>query len=95
MEKADSELYKKLSSHTALIFKGDLNYRKLVGDISWETDTPFVEALEGFLPSPLLALRTCKADTVAGLRPGLGEELNATDPGWMYSGEYGLIQFAA
>jgi len=94
MEGADPNLYSVLSTHELLIFKGDLNYRKLVGDINWDPTTPFKEALRGFLPAPLVSLRTCKADTVVGLKPGLGEEMNAKDPNWLTTGEYGLVQFA-
>lgn len=95
MEETDPSLYSLLSTHHLLIFKGDLNYRKLVGDINWKPDTPFREALRGFLPAPLVTLRTCKADTVAGLKNGLAEEISAKDPDWLVTGEYGLIQLAS
>lgn len=94
MKKADPALYSTLSTHSLLIFKGDLNYRKLVGDMNWERDIPFKDSLRGFLPSALLALRTLKADTVSGLRTGLAEEMDKKDPEWMVTGEYGLLQFA-
>jgi hypothetical protein len=94
MKKADPALYSTLSSHSLLIFKGDLNYRKLVGDINWERDIPFKDSLQGFLPAPLLALRTLKADTVSGLKTGLAEEMDKKHPDWMVTGEYGLLQFA-
>lgn len=37
-------------------------------------------------------LRTCKADTCVGLKPGQGESLNSTDPHWMVNGKFGMIQ---
>lgn len=91
----DPNLFSTLQQNTVLIFKGDLNYRKLIGDINWLPETPFKEALQGFLPSPLLALRTLKADCVAGLRPGLAKEIHAQNPNWMLTGEYGIVQFCS
>lgn len=37
--------------------------------------------------------RTMQADVVAGLAPGQGERLTATDPQWLVNGKWGMIQF--
>lgn len=94
MEKQNVELFRVLQQSKCLIFKGDLNYRKLMGDINWEPTTEFSKALRTFRPTNVCALRTIKADTVSGLQKGKAEELTTKDPKWMETGEYGLIQFA-
>lgn len=93
MKEFDSKLYLDLSESQLLVFKGDLNYRKLIGDRSWPFTTTFDNALHGFCPAPLCALRTLKADLVVGLQPGQDKELAARDQNWMISGQYAVIQF--
>lgn len=94
MQRVDPKLYSELSSGTLVNFKGDLNYRKLVGDIYWEPTTNFRSALRGFAPTNVLALRTIKVDTVSGLAEGVFENLNQTEPNWMQTGKYALVQIS-
>ncbi|KAI9894472.1 MAG: hypothetical protein M1814_003230 [Vezdaea aestivalis] len=96
-------LLKDLQDAELVIYKGDLNYRKLTGDAAWDPTTPFEKAI-----GPLgkgsrvrtLALRTCKADVVVGLEPGKDEELRAMEGGggtegrkWGWSGKWAVVQF--
>jgi len=89
----DPDLYDSLSCANLIILKGDLNYRKLVGDLKWNPTAPFHHALQGFHPSPLVALRTLKADVCTGLPKGLAENMTKKEADWMTSGKYGVIQF--
>lgn len=97
-------LYEDLKESELVIFKGDLNYRKLTADAMWEPTTPFSTAMGPMgLDSGIrtLALRTCKADTVVGLPVGEDERLRATEGGggdsgarkWAWSGKYAVVQF--
>ncbi|KAG7206725.1 hypothetical protein KM043_000650 [Ampulex compressa] len=92
MKTQDPTLYAKFTEAKLVIFKGDLNYRKLVGDINWEYSTKFNQALRDFRPTNVLSLRTVKADVCVGLAPGLADTLFEKDENWMFTGQYGLIQ---
>ncbi|XP_053679891.1 damage-control phosphatase ARMT1-like [Anopheles nili] len=94
MQEVVPALYDTLSQAKLLIFKGDLNYRKLLGDFNFPYTTPFIDALRGFLPTNLCTLRTVKADLICGLPEGMAEDLQCKDSSWMVTGEYGVIQFA-
>lgn len=94
-EKVAPNLYEKLASSHLVIFKGDLNYRKLIGDINWPSTTKFTTVLGEFRPTNICALRTVKADCICELAEGKAEELATIDKLWMETGQYGLIQFAA
>jgi hypothetical protein len=75
------------------VLKGDLNYRRLVGDRHWPATTPF-EAVTAHFPSPVTALRTLKSEAVVGLSPVTAARLDGTGTGWRTSGEHALVQVA-
>lgn len=85
------DFFDQLTLSDFLIFKGDLNYRKLVGDINWEMTTPFSKSIRSFHPTPLCTVRTIKSDTVVGLHPGVAEQMVKEDPKWLINGNWGLI----
>ena len=93
MKSVDNELYSELSQAHLVIFKGDLNYRKLTGDLNWDYSTSFEHSLRGFHPAPLVTLRTLKCDTVVGLNDGQMGEQTSTD--WMLDGSRAVIQFSS
>ncbi|KAI4281297.1 MAG: hypothetical protein L6R38_003792 [Xanthoria sp. 2 TBL-2021] len=98
------DLNQDLKESELVIFKGDLNYRKLAGDAMWSTIVPFSDALGPMGPGSgirTLALRTCKADTVVGLPAGEDERLKGMEGGggdtgarkWAWSGKWAVVQF--
>ncbi|OQV03960.1 hypothetical protein CLAIMM_08923 [Cladophialophora immunda] len=98
-------LVEDLKESELVIFKGDLNYRKLTGDAAWPATTPFTEAIGPLGPSSgirVLALRTCKADVVVGLPEGKDEETRGMEGGggdsgarmWAWSGKWAVVQFS-
>ncbi|KAI8788219.1 protein-glutamate O-methyltransferase [Biomphalaria glabrata] len=91
MKELFPNLYSDLSSTDFILFKGDLNYRKLVGDLQWDPTTDFSVALRDFKPAPLCVLRTLKSDVVVGLNPGQAEDVKKIDGNWMINGEWAVI----
>lgn len=93
MAQVAPDLYAELQKSNLILFKGDLNYRKLTGDLKWDFTVPFHQALNDFHPAPLCSLRTLKSDVQVGLKPGQGEQFMKTEPEWMIIGKYGIVQF--
>ena len=92
----DPGLFDDLADADLIIYKGDLNYRKLTYDGMWPHSTPFREAL-----GPLaqkhdgrgvrsLVLRTAKADVCVGLEPGKEKRL---EEGWTRYGKYAMVSY--
>lgn len=72
----------------ALIFKGDLNYRRLVGDRRWPTSTPFAATLPP-LDAAVVALRTLKSEVLVGVDDAATDGLEGD---WRVNGRYGSVQ---
>ncbi|KAJ3054167.1 hypothetical protein HK097_002489 [Rhizophlyctis rosea] len=92
---AAPELRSSLNESSFVIYKGDLNYRKLVYDAEWSTTTPFATAIGPVaetIKAPFVALRTCKSDVAVGLKEGQEGDLKGRDSDWMVSGKYGMVQ---
>ncbi|KAL9595309.1 MAG: hypothetical protein Q9219_006531, partial [cf. Caloplaca sp. 3 TL-2023] len=105
LPKTAPSLYKDLQESELVIFKGDLNYRKLTGDAMWPTTVPFSTAIGPMSSGSgirALALRTCKADTVVGLPDGEDERIRSMHGGggdsgarkWAWSGKWAVVQFS-
>ncbi|KAJ4367005.1 Hairy/enhancer-of-split with YRPW motif protein 2 [Neocucurbitaria cava] len=105
LPQSEPELYEDLKESELVIFKGDLNYRKLTADAAWQATTPFTDAIGPMGPGSgirVLALRTCKADVVVGLPEGEDERIKAMAGGggdsgarkWAWSGKWAVVQLS-
>jgi len=75
-----------------VIFKGDVNYRRLLEDRHWPP-TSDLGVIAAHMPTSFLALRTLKGELIVGLQEGQAEELAREDSGWLIDGERGVIHF--
>ncbi|WP_244215500.1 damage-control phosphatase ARMT1 family protein [Kitasatospora purpeofusca] len=75
------------------ILKGDLNYRRLVGDRLHPPTTPFADVTDHF-PTPVAALRTLKSDVIVGLDTKSVARLDHSEPAWRTNGHHAVIQVA-
>lgn len=86
------DLREELVAATMTVVKGDLNYRRLVGDRLWAPTTPFADVTAHF-PGPVAALRTLKSDVITGLTARTEAALvTAEGQRWRTSGTHALIQ---
>lgn len=74
-----------------VILKGDVNYRRVVGDAHWNPTMAF-EYPTRYFPTPFLCLRTMKSDAVVGLQPAQVQALDRSDREWRINGKRGLAQ---
>lgn len=80
------------STARLVMFKGDLNYRRMVKDAILPTTLSFSETA-AYFPSPVLMLRCLKSDPIVGLPSGKAEQLDTIDTQWRTNGKRGIIQF--
>ncbi|MFG2502099.1 damage-control phosphatase ARMT1 family protein [Streptomyces sp. NPDC048441] len=86
------DLRQDFADATVTVMKGDLNYRRLVGDRLWPASTPFEERT-AYFPGPVAALRTLKSDVIVGLDERTEAALVAEHgQEWRTSGTHALIQ---
>ena len=101
MKEKAPDLHESLRKSSLVLFKGDLNYRKMVHDADWPYETPIGEAIgpinsakwdEGGF-GPFCLIRTCKSDTICGLSGDLSLQLDSVDKDWLTNGKFGVVQF--
>ncbi|MEE1941258.1 damage-control phosphatase ARMT1 family protein [Streptomyces sp. TRM 70361] len=86
------DLREEFGRATVTVVKGDLNYRRLVGDRHWPATTPFA-GRTAYFPGPVAALRTLKSDVAVGLEARTETELDAAHGHrWRTGGTHALIQ---
>ncbi|MDQ0834107.1 hypothetical protein QF032_005951 [Streptomyces achromogenes] len=91
-ERMPDDLRAEFASATLTIVKGDLNYRRLVGDSRWAPTTAFAD-VTAYFPGPVAALRTLKSDVITGLDAGTEAALVAAEgQRWRTGGTHALIQ---
>jgi hypothetical protein len=83
----------RLGAAGLVVLKGDLNYRRLVGDAAWPAATPFADAVQ--LPGPVAVLRALKSDVIVGADRQVVARLDADTPGWRSEGSRALVQVRA
>jgi hypothetical protein len=86
-----ADLAADFAAASVTIMKGDLNYRRLVGDQAWQATTPFDEVTRYF-PGPVAALRTLKCDVLTGVAADVLARLDAAGEGWRSAGTHALVQ---
>ncbi|OQQ18904.1 hypothetical protein B0675_18775 [Streptomyces sp. M41(2017)] len=87
-----ANLRQEFAAADVTVLKGDLNYRRLIGDRLHPATTPFAEAT-AYFPGAVAALRTLKSDVVVGLAPATEAALDAAEGGhWRTGGTHALIQ---
>ncbi|KAM8713078.1 hypothetical protein ACLKA7_013402 [Drosophila subpalustris] len=87
-------LYVQLSFGALVIFKGDLNYRKLLDDTNYSPTASFRDCLGAFMPTSICALRVIKSDIYCGMPVCAVDWLTEDDPQWMIKAEKAVIQLA-
>jgi uncharacterized protein with ATP-grasp and redox domains len=87
----DAELVQALQRGAMVLSKGDLNYRRFVGDRDWPVETPARLATAG-VPFGAFALRVLKSDAVVGVPVAFAAEAALTSPTWRTDASHALVQ---
>ncbi|WP_411069379.1 damage-control phosphatase ARMT1 family protein [Streptomyces sp. cmx-4-25] len=90
-EEMPEDLRGEFESATLTLLKGDLNYRRLVGDRLWDATASFAD-LTAYFPGAVAALRTLKSDVIVGLEQEALDTLERSGATWRTSGTHALIQ---
>ena len=88
-----ADLAEDFATATVTVMKGDLNYRRLVGDRAWPLDTPF-ETVTAYFPGPVVEIRTLKSDVLVGVPADVLSRLEGSGEPWRVNGSHALIQVA-
>ncbi len=89
---AEFETWNSDDSCALIIVKGDLNYRRLVGDYHWHNSVPIADKVS-YIRKPLLIIRSLKSNVILDVKPETVKTLDKSAPNWKISGQHGIIQF--
>ncbi|WP_394834898.1 protein-glutamate O-methyltransferase family protein [Pendulispora rubella] len=87
----DAGLVDALQTARVVIAKGDLNYRRFLGDRAWPAETPESMASRT-VPFVAFALRVLKSETLVGVPSDVATRAAAANPDWRTNGSYALVQ---
>ncbi|WP_394845477.1 protein-glutamate O-methyltransferase family protein [Pendulispora brunnea] len=87
----DAELVDALQRARVVISKGDLNYRRFLGDRAWPVDTSASVASRS-VPFVAFALRVLKCEVLVGVPAAVATRAAASNPAWQTDGTYALVQ---
>jgi len=77
------------------IVKGDANYRRLLGDRTWDFSAPFQDVVGAYFPCNVCALRTLKAEVGCGMAKEQTERAKSLDKNWLVNGRFGVVHFGS
>jgi hypothetical protein len=80
-----------LSKMDIVLLKGDVNYRRLLGDRKWIPWTNMAD-IARYFPSSFSVLRTMKSEIVVDIASETFNHLKVKDPDWMINGERGIVR---
>lgn len=76
--------------------KGDANYRRLLGDCTWDfSEASFQDVVGNYFPCPVCALRTLKAEIGCGMAADQVARAKSLDDNWQTNGRFGVLQFGS
>ena len=75
-----------------VIFKGDLNYRRLVEDRQWKINELLEDRIK-YIKNPVLVLRSLKSNVLLGVDCETSSQKDEAYPSWKTTGDFGIIQF--
>ena len=85
-----------LSEADYCFVKGDANYRRLLGDCTWDyVEDSFEDVVGSYFPCPVVALRTLKAEVGCGMSKDLIEGAKSKDKNWQTNGGWGVLQLGS
>ncbi len=92
IEEMPQTFLRELSNYDLVVFKGDANYRRVLGDRHWPLTTNLGEIV-AYFPVNLLLIRTLKSEMAAGLSEEMIIKMESQATDWLINGTCGVIQF--